>query len=233
MVPIIVQRDSAMNLISYQEYGPYAINHYMGVLEPSHDGGWVAAGSYTTTTDDYVSPIRTQSGRVVKLKNDGTLEWSVIDTAFFHNELGSRSYLSGVTESHSGSVYAVGWANNFDEEGAYRSFGWLLKITADGCVDTLCTTTSILDQLQDREQKVKVYPNPATDYMIAEIGENTPNAKYIELFDPVGQLVTRMDLRAGVNVLSLRDVVSGLYVWHVLNENGSAVGTVKIIVQGE
>lgn len=231
LAPVLVRRDSMMNLISYQEYGPYAINHYMGVLEPSHDGGWVAAGSYTRTTDDFVSPIRSQSGRVMKLSNDGTLEWSVIDTAFYHSELGSRSYLSGVTESPSGSVYAVGWANNYDDNGVYRSFGWLLKITKDGCVDTLCTTISLLDQIKNPEVRVKAYPNPASDYLIVEIHEDIPDAEYIELFDPVGRLVMRTDAHAGVNVLSLQEAIGGLHVWRVSDSRHRILSSGMIVVQ--
>jgi hypothetical protein len=233
MIPVLVRRDCVMNLISYTEYGPYAINHYMAALIRAKNGGWIAAGSYTNTTDDYVSPIRSQSGRVIKLKEDGELQWSVIDTAFFHPELGSRSYLSNLTESPSGSVYAVGWANNEDEDGVYRSFGWLLKITADGCVDTLCTTTSLLEQLQDKQEHVLVYPNPSTDYLVFEL---TTGADVLQaaLFDFQGRRLSTMMLRQGANVVPLdQTILPGLYLWSVFSEPGQIMDSGKIMIAQE
>jgi hypothetical protein len=229
--PVLVRRDSAMQLLSFEEYGPYSYNGYMGALIPSRMGGWIAAGNTTCLTEE--SPYNNcniESGRVIKLKNDGELDWSVVDTAFFHPELGSRSYLSGITESPSGSVYAVGWANNEDEDGVYRSFGWLLKITADGCVDTLCTTTSLLEQLQVKQEHVLVYPNPATDHLVFEL---TTGADVLQaaLFDFQGRRLSTMMLRQGANVVPLdQTILPGLYLWSVFNEQGQVIDSGKIMI---
>lgn len=231
LVPVFVRRDSALNLISYAEFGPYAIHHYMGALESSRDGGWIAAGRYTTTTDDYVSPLSSESGRVMKLSNDGTNEWSVIDTAFFHPELGSRSYLSGVTESPSGSIYAVGWANNYNENEVYRSYGWLLKITKDGCIDTLCTTSSLAQQIHDRDSKVKVYPNPATDYLIVDFRDQPFNNPSFELYDLVGHLILKEAVHEGVQSFNLEDAVRGMYLWRVTDGNQNELESGKLLVK--
>lgn len=233
MVPILVRRDSLMNLLAYEEYGPFAINHYIGVLEKSVSGGWIGAGSYTTTTDDYVSPIPSQSGRVIKISADHSLEWSVIDTAFYDSEHGSRSYLSGVNESPTGSIYAVGWANNYDENDEYRSYGWLLKITADGCVDTLCTTTSILDQMQKMHRKVLVYPNPVTDYVIFETHVDDCKSK-AQIFDLHGRLLQQQQLTSEKHavILDKSFYTSGIYVWHVTSmEDGQLIDSGKFVVR--
>lgn len=232
MIPVLVRRDSTMALISYEEYGPHAVNHYMADLIPARNGGWIAAGNSTRTTDEFLSPIRTQSGRVIKLAGNGDLEWSVIDTAFFHPELGSRSYLSGVTESPTGSIYAAGWADHPDDQGTHRSFGWLLKITADGCVDTLCTTTSLLEQLQDRKRSVKVYPNPASDYVVFEV-DDLLTGTLVQVFDIHGRLVEKkaLDSRVNVVLLDAGSCLPGIYAWSLTETNGNIVHSGKFVVR--
>ncbi|HLF64000.1 MAG TPA: T9SS type A sorting domain-containing protein [Saprospiraceae bacterium] len=232
-IPVFVRRDSTMQLIGYQEYGPYSLRHYMGSLESSNDGSWLASGNFSCVTEDSPQNCDVGYGRVIKISNDvDTILWSVKDTAFYHPEHGSNCYLSGVTESPSGSVYAVGWANHYDENGVYRSFGWLLKITKDGCVDTLCTTTSLLEQIEKREKKVQVYPNPASDYLIFEIAEGVDVA-HAEIYDLSGRKVQYQQMRSGTRVMMLDDgrYASGMYVWRVVDAKGVQVGTGKIFIE--
>lgn len=232
-IPVFVRRDSLMQLITYQEYGPYSLRHYMGSLESSNDGSWLASGNFSCVTEDSPQNCDVGYGRVIKISNDvDTILWSVKDTAFYHPEHGSNCYLSGVTESPTGSVYAVGWANHYDENEAFRSFGWLLKITKDGCVDTLCTTTSLLDQLEKREKKIHVYPNPATDYLIFEIDESL-DVVYVEIYDLSGRRIQYQRLRSGSEVMLLDDgrFSAGMYVWRVVDARGRQVGAGKVFVE--
>jgi hypothetical protein len=231
MLPVFVRRDSIMNFISYNEFGPYAFNHYMGVLETSLDGCWIAAGNTTCFSEDHPTNCSQESGRIIKLSYNDTLEWSVIDTAFFHPELGSRSYLRGVTESPSGSIYAVGWANNYDENEVYRSYGWLLKITKDGCVGTLCTTSSLIRQIQDRESKVKVYPNPASDYLTILLADDILNPAYIELYDLTGNRLIRQIVQHGTQSINLEMATNGILLWRILNRTGLPLASGKVLVE--
>ena len=231
-VPVVAHRDSNMQLLTYQEYGPYSYNGYMGVLEKSLLGGWIAAGNITCLTEEVpYNDCNIESGRVLRIGANDSLEWSVIDTAFFHPELGSRSYLSGVTESPSGSVYAVGWANNYDDQGVYRSFGWLLKITADGCVDTLCTTTSLLEEIRHREQMVMIYPNPASGYLIAELHEQVQKDAYLELVDISGRLVLRERLTKGQHQIHLDNTMPGMYIWRLIDEEMRLLSSGKLVIE--
>ncbi|HLF64002.1 MAG TPA: T9SS type A sorting domain-containing protein [Saprospiraceae bacterium] len=232
-VPVLVRRDSAMHLLSYTEYGPYSYNGYMGDLEQSIDGGYIASGRFTCLTEESpYNDCNVESGRVIKISANDTLEWSVIDIAFYHPVIGSQSYLSGVTESPSGSVYAVGWANNYDENEVYRSFGWLLKITKDGCVDTLCTTTSLLEQIEKREKKIQVYPNPASDYLIFEIAKGL-DVVQAEIYDLSGRRMQYQQMRPGTSSMILDDGLysSGMYVWRVVDAQGVQVGIGKVFVE--
>jgi hypothetical protein len=229
--PVFVQRDSAMNLLSYQEYGPYSYNGYMAVVKPSSDGKFVAAGNFSCSTEDNTNyGCNITYGRVIQVAPDLTLEWSVIDTAFYDDDLGSRCYLSGVATSPKGSIYAVGWANNYDPEGVYRSYGWLLKITADGCVDTLCTTTSILQHFQEKEAVV-VYPNPSSGHLNVEIHDAAIGPLDFVLFDLSGRVVLRSPTDSNKFVVDVDQQPGGIYVWQVMqNGDGLVVASGKIVI---
>jgi hypothetical protein len=154
----------------------------------------------------------------------------VIDTAFYDDDLGSRCYLSGVATSPKGSIYAVGWANNYDPEGVYRSYGWLLKITADGCVDTLCTTTSILQHFQEKEAVV-VYPNPSSGHLNVEIHDAAIGPLDFVLFDLSGRVVLRSPTDSNKFVVDVDQQPGGIYVWQVMqNGDGLVVASGKIVI---
>lgn len=229
-VPLFIRRDSSMNLLVRKELVPYAWMNEAFTMIPSRDGGWITAGQTSTVTDNGpADSVLTLYGRVVKLDDDGDIVWEVKDTAFF-SQYFSRSHLSGVAESPTGSIYAVGYCEH-PTDGVWRSYGWLLKITADGCVDTLCTTTSILDQLERQSKKVVVYPNPTTDYLIFEIDEDIHEAN-AEIFDLHGRLLQRETLLGGIHALMFDTHLSqGIYAWRVILNDGSLLDNGKFVVK--
>lgn len=167
-------------------------------------------------------------GRVVKLDPDGDLIWEVQDTGYFDPNRFSESYLMSVAEATTGSIYAVGFDRHRNEEGNIRSYGWLLKITSDGCVDTLCTTTSLLDQLYRKKGQIKVYPNPATDFVIFDLSEDIYD-RYAEIFDIHGRRVTRQVLQPAKNLIMLNET-PGLYVWRVEEKDGDLIDSGKLVL---
>jgi hypothetical protein len=83
----------------------------------------------------------------------------------------------------------VGWADKHDAMGIYRSFGWLLKITVDGCIDTLCMPTSIDDLHHSNNELVHAYPNPFKEYItIATMLPGHANSE-VTILDPLGNRV--------------------------------------------
>jgi hypothetical protein len=229
--PVFVRRDSAMNLLHAEAIGPYALNHWMPNMIPSRDGGWIGVGVTSNTTDEYISELRSWQARIIKLDNKGKLLWSAQDTAFFHPQFGSTSFMHAIAEAPTGSIYSAGFAEHPQSNGMWRTYGWLLKITADGCIDTLCTTTSLLDQISNLNNSVKVYPNPARGYLIVDVDAES-NDRYAELYDLHGRMIAHNSLRAGQNVVLL-DAIPGIYVWRVLKKNGQLIGSGKFIIQSE
>lgn len=233
-VPIFIRRDQSMNLIDYKEVLPYTTRHELFNMIRSRDGGWIAIGSRTNRTDKGLVPPPSVYGRVVKLSHEGDIEWEVQDTAYYHPVNNSDSHLVGVTEAPSGSIYAVGYDNHRSPENVYRVYGWLLKITADGCNDTICNTSSIFRQIYGSKHIVKAYPNPTTDYLIFEIDERLPGSA-VRLFDLHGRLIHSETLDSHLNIVMLdtRDFLPGMYVWSVADQKGRVLENGKVVVQRE
>ncbi|HLF65819.1 MAG TPA: T9SS type A sorting domain-containing protein [Saprospiraceae bacterium] len=226
-IPMFIRRDSSMNLLVRKEIGPYAYMNEAFTMIPSRDGGWITAGTTSTVTDNGpADSVLTLYGRVVKLDEDGDSVWEMKDTAFF-SQYFSKSYLSGIAEAPTGSIYAVGYSEH-PTDGVWRSYGWLLKITADGCVDTLCTTTSLLDQLYGKQAQINVYPNPTAGYVIFDLSEDIYD-RYAEIFDMHGRRVARQVLQPGKNVIMLNET-PGLYAWRVEDRDGDLIDSGKLVL---
>lgn len=86
------------------------------------------------------------------------------------------------------------------------------QATADGCIDTLCTTSTIDDFLARQTKKVLVYPNPTTDYLIFEIDEDVRDV-HVEIFDLHGRLLQGEGLRAGTQALMLKDGLFSAFMY--------------------
>lgn len=227
-VPLLVTRDTIMNLVKYTEYGPYAYTHYLGKLAKSGGDELVGVGKTTLTGDDFISPVASQHGRVVKMSCDGTLLWSIQDTALFDKNLGSRGHLAGVTVTHTGSIYAAGWADGEGETGL-RSFGWLLKITSGGCIDSC--TTSAAQQQPPSELITHVFPNPALDRVFFNLSQLTGRDYIINIYSLDGRRVyVSGSLDYPVHLINTSEWNPGIYTWIVTDELERHFGTGKLII---
>lgn len=228
-IPLLVVRDSSMNLIAFNEYGPYAVNHYITALIKSMNGGWLGAGRTTLTTDEYSSPVASSRGRVVKIEDNLDLAWSVTDTAFFHSEYGSRCYISGLTESPSQSIYAVGGARKYIDSGYKRSYGWILKISPDGCIDTLCTSVSVIDKLAGDANHFNLFPNPSSGLVTIAYNGLIAESTFL-LYDSYGRLVYKLELDELTNAIDLSDFGQGYYFWQVISADQQYKFAGKLII---
>jgi hypothetical protein len=173
-------------------------------IKPTPDGNWVAVGQWATPHPpppefgpNYLG------GSTFKFTSDGDSLWARLDTAFWHPDCGSENYLGGVAVLPSGSIIAAGYANTNCYPPTTRSWGWVLKISKDGCVDTLCITTSL--EPEPALPEVIVYPNPTKGLVYV----NGCDECEIEVFDLLGRLVQK---RAYYDVpLDLSFLADGTY----------------------
>lgn len=179
-------------------------------IKPTPDGNWVAVGNWITPIPEPpLSGPNFLGGYTCKFTDEGETIWSRLDTAFFHPDCGSANYVGGVEVLPSGSVFVVGYANSycFDPE---RSYGWVLKISHDGCIDTLCTIANSHSTQPVKE--IKIFPNPTTGLMNIE----NSNHYEAEVYDLFGRLVYR---QAGLNnQIDITSLPDGVYILKIFDK---------------
>ncbi|MCB0592716.1 MAG: T9SS type A sorting domain-containing protein [Phaeodactylibacter sp.] len=194
-------------------------------MEPLSDGNYIGAGE---SVNDPGSEPRRRAGWLYKFSPQGGFLWEALPEVPFlplsEYDIGA---LAGVGELSSGSIVAAGEAIDFN-----RKYIWLVKVTPDGCLDTLCSLVSAVEEevLAVGEAAFSLYPNPtAGPLTLAWAGALPGQEAAIRLFDATGRLVWRQQRRMERQMqLSLADLPDGLYVLQVQAGQKSWVETVVV-----
>ncbi|MBL7809023.1 MAG: T9SS type A sorting domain-containing protein, partial [Saprospiraceae bacterium] len=123
------------------------------------------------------------------------------------------AYPGGMTVLPSGSVV---WALRFDRfsPGPPQSFGWLIKVDNDGCVDTLCQLSSIAPE--PLATPLRVYPNPAQTSVTFEWPDQSAPAQ-LKIFDMTGHVVWTQTFYQKT-VWEAADTPGGVYLYSIVGE---------------
>lgn len=152
---------------------------------------------------------------VVKLDSNGEIIWSITDTLYYSRQ--EEHFTAGLDLSPSGSIYVGGYVtvNELDP----RFQGFILKVSPDGCTDTLCTTTSIVDQIKNWEDNVLLFPNPAGDELKLLI-KSMAGTGDLKVYDIQGNCTITNKVFQGTNVLSTNSLPNGLYFYSISSGAG-------------
>jgi len=209
--PKFIIRDENFNIIREDTFGiaDFPINGFRkGSL--LNDGGWLLIGVKPVHYPIPPVPMwyNSFSGWMVRLDSQGDQLWSRIDTAFWSYETGSTNYYYDAVELPSGSLVVCGYSRTY--EPAPKDWGWLIKVSKDGCVDTLlCTPISSISIQQETEFNIKIYPNPASSLIHIE-SNHFKNWDRIEVFNSVGQALQTFT-NAGNTSLDISQLPNGVY----------------------
>ncbi len=220
----IVRRDSNFNVIWRKPFGqPDNHHNQLGDMTLSADSSCLLVAGNIFDTD-----LGFSWARVMRVGLDGKLLCEVRDTGIWHPALGSSNRLEGIAESESGSIYAVGYT--YRRANVYE--GLLLKVTPDGCIDTLFTTTAIEDYIRLQEEKMVLYPNPARDEITIEVSRDIPPDAMLMVYNLKGVEMYRGRLTDTKHRLDVSVWPAGSYiVW--LMVPGSNTSLVKKMIKLE
>jgi hypothetical protein len=156
-------------------------------------------------------------GSLLRVSPTGDSIWNFLDTAFGL----AQNRIYDVIELPSGSIIACGYSQTLNPP---KDWGWLVKVSKDGCVDTLnCFPMSSVGDFM-KEQQIKVYPNPTSDFIYLDLPESE-QSEY-QIIDLSGNLIKSgvvSDSKISISHLSL-----GGYVLKVRSKKGI---TVKKIIK--
>ena len=150
----------------------------------------------------------------VKLDTSGQIIWNKTDSIYFSRQ--NSHYTAGLAIAPSGSIYIGGYVTVNELEPIRQAF--VIKYTSDGCSDTLCTTTSINEQIKQADQPIVMYPNPASDILHVLVREDTGPCQ-MQLFDIHGRIASESQISLGSQDIAL-DLPAGVYIATFTNSTG-------------
>ncbi|MFN0175131.1 MAG: T9SS type A sorting domain-containing protein [Saprospiraceae bacterium] len=221
----LLKFDAALELQWLQHIGPNN-SGYNGIYDmiPTPDGHYLVAGQ-RTAYGDLSLPSDDWGGWLYKFSEQGDSIWSRADNAPPGYDATGAFVYGGVGVLSSGSIVAGGKGDIDD-----KFVGWVVKVTADGCMDTLFCYTSGLEE-PSGETGLRVFPNPTTG--LIEINIPPHHGGRLVVYNAHGQKVTAHRLASGSLeiMLNLEHQPSGLY-WAVFNDQaGKVLGSSRISIQ--
>lgn len=211
----IVRRDSNYNLVWEKIVSTTA--HYVNIMvdiKPTPDGNWVAAGRWVTPPLLPPSPPGGQylPAFTYKFTTEGDSLWSRQETIFWETDsstlCASPAYTGGVGTLSSGSIVVVGYTDRLCVL-PERSFGWVVKMSKDGCMDTLCVTTG-LEILPFIKDDIIVYPNPTNGPVTIDNCQGCS----VKVFDVSGRLIQQN----AENFINLSHLSNGIYILEIKSD---------------
>ncbi len=211
----IMKFDDALNLEWLKFVGPsFSQFNIFTDLAATPDGNYVAAGERTWY--DMAQPSDDWGGWLFKFSEQGDSLWARADNAPPPLAPSGEFVYGGVGVLPSGSIIGVGKG-----EIGNQSVGFVVKVSADGCLDTvLCQTSSTRLPLFSQFESVQVFPNPATVQVTFQCSPALSGQKLLVLRNAIGQLVQQHSFAGSSFECPLQGLPAGMYFWEVSGAKG-------------
>ena len=178
------------------------------------DGHFVGVGQFSAKNAS--DPSRGH-GWIYKFSAEGDSIWGrSFPTPLLPDEYPNGGVLYGVGALSSGNIVAGGTAE--DDNNRYC---WIVKVTNDGCMDTLfCQTSSVGSPFEETDD-VNIYPNPTTSHFIID---SRFAIHKVMLFDSYNHIIYETNVDASQKSISLpSNIASGLYFVQICTKKGSII----------
>lgn len=223
--PYIALLDTNFQIESVRPFDPIGPSlNFLEDVRQTSDGNYIGAGLYYSEDPNNEPGVY---GRLFKFSPEPDSLWSLTLAAPPTADIaGSGNYFGGVGVLSSGNIIAGGYASAGNDV-----WPWLVKVTPDGCVDTLwCVATPAWEpvELQLKTPGVKMWPNPAHDHFFLDLPARAEPAQ-LTLTTPDGRLVLRKTTFPSDQV-DISALPAGIYFWHVALRNGQ-VASGKLVIQ--
>ncbi|MBC8489253.1 MAG: T9SS type A sorting domain-containing protein [Bacteroidetes bacterium] len=208
---------------------------FTGDLHQTDDGGFIIFGSTLSHGGD-VSGNNSWSGNsdiwIVKLSTEGELLWQECFGGY-----GNEGIIWGTIKKSDNNWVVAGWADNNSYDVScnlhgYKEDYWVFEIED--------TSTNIINT-QTTDNAIKVYPNPATDYVVFEFSSSVisncwagqsvsvRNPPAIQITNIFGQMMAELPIKNEKTVWDIREVSGGTY-FYCLQSGLNAIERGKIII---
>jgi hypothetical protein len=182
---------------------------------PTLDGHYIGAGE--TLVKDGNDPTR-RVGWLYKFSTDGDSIWErKINAPFLPLYFTNSGFFAGVGVLSSGNIVAGGSTNEGNTQ-----YCWLVKVTNDGCLDTLfCQPVSTVVQPDNKPLQVDIYPVPASSYFNIQ---SPVEIRQVTVLDALGKLVLkRQNVGKFITIDLAISLPTGTYFVEIQDEDGNSI----------
>ncbi|MBL0309601.1 MAG: T9SS type A sorting domain-containing protein [Bacteroidetes bacterium] len=206
----VVKMDNNFNKQwTYEGGGSRSLATGLFDIEELEDSSFIACGNrrYASLPGSGV-----QSGWVVKLSSSGEVLWERTYEGFTTSS--ADNFLYDIDLLPDGGFIACGEA-----VGDSGQFGWILRLDSNGCEVENCLV-GIDEVVNPIREEMKVYPNPAKDFVMVEYA-GFENNGLVEILDIYGRIITTQQTTTekGRVEINTSGFSSGLYIVRVIGNN--------------
>lgn len=228
---LVFKLDAQLNLkkeIIMRGVEPTIITEIKKMIEVSDGSGYIGVGRIG---EDKTDGTFLASSWTVKVSPEGDSLWSRYYNYFdgFNSE--PRPY--DIKETPDGCFVIVGETKPLISPFEQLQRAWIMKVDSFGCLVPGC---HIIDGLKEPEQnpiEVKLYPNPASDFLNIFIRSHRLSTKYdFRIVDELGKTIQVFQNRFPEETISISvgNFPSGTYFLQI-SENNLLFKTEKVIIQ--
>ncbi len=198
-------------------------------MEPVWERGLVGCGH---EYPDYINQsIPKLFGWLFRMDENREVLWerSYIDSSYLGETFGLRH----VIPTSDGGYLATGTITNF-MTGVWESHNWLLKLDSMGCLEPGCGSINYITETEEvvflKSKDIKVYPNPASDYVQVEFPKDfLIKDVTLRLLSIDGKLVKQTSVMSDIQRISLSDLLSGMY-YIIITRGNEIIASKRVVV---
>jgi hypothetical protein len=218
--PKIITRDAQFSLIQADTFGNTNFNEggYFWNMTQLNDGGFLAMGIKSGVGfTQYGAP-----GWLVRLDREMGQVWSRADTTYLSFPTGFRCEYFDAAELPSGSIVVCGSLTTYDP--VRKQWAWLVKVSADGCIETLnCFTSASEQPILVQLPQTTILPNPTTGiFNVLHRPSEGSAASTMRIFNLTGNQVFSQLVNSNTEkeAFDIAHLPAGLYFWSISDAVG-------------
>ena len=182
------------------------------------DGGFLVVGM-TTSNDGDVSGNHSYPGThtdiwVVKLNENGDIEWQRCYGGFSSQRLENPHTILKKSDYNYVIAASTKGSPTYDVQcGTFEGYNaWIFEIALPDTVGVITATASA--------NEIKVYPNPADDYLVFENNVALSANNYqIQIMNIFGQVISTLEMNNSKTVLETQDFAPGIYFYRISKQS--------------
>ncbi len=203
MRPMLVRMDGNFNVMWEKIFGYLGAFQGFQDLNETPDGNFIVSGyADLTPVIDYPKGIH------YKFSPEGDSIWLRQDSVY----TGDQMRIMGTAVLSSGSVISIGYTRY----GPYGETGFIMKLTPDGCLDTLnCFPVANVENIENVNE-LMLYPNPVNNELNVKFSHKGILRKRIRIFDSTGRVIIEEMSSDESTKIDVSNLPSGAYYIEVL-----------------